>query len=79
MSVFETIKRKPSVLIAKDRLKVLLVSDRINCTPDAIEKIPFELYKTLSKYVEITPDEFDVQITRSAIFINLQEKTREIN
>lgn len=38
MSVFETIKRKPSVLIAKDRLKILLVSDRVNCTPDALEK-----------------------------------------
>lgn len=47
MAVFETIKRKPSVLIAKDRLKVLLVSDRVNCTPDALEKVQLELYKTI--------------------------------
>ena len=45
MGVFETIKRKPSVLIAKDRLKVLLVSDRVNCTPDALEKVQLELYR----------------------------------
>ena len=28
-----------SVLIAKDRLKSLLVSDRVNCTPDTFEKM----------------------------------------
>ena len=28
-----------SVLIAKDRLKSLIVSDRVNCTPDTFEKI----------------------------------------
>lgn len=71
MSVFETIRKRPSVLIAKDRLKALLVSDRVNCTPDAFDKIQHELYKTLSKYVEITPEEFDVQITRSTIYIKL--------
>ena len=70
MAVFETIKRKPSVLIAKDRLKVLLVSDRVNCTPDALEKVQLELYKTISKYMEVT-ETFDVQFTRSTIFIKL--------
>ena len=71
MAVFETIKRKPSVLIAKDRLKVLLVSDRVNCTPDALEKVQLELYKTISKYMEVTPETFDGQFTRSTIFIKL--------
>ena len=63
--------RRSSVFIAKERLKVLLVSDRVNCTPDAFEKIQLELYKTISKYIEVTPEEFDVQITRSTIFIKL--------
>lgn len=71
MSVFETFKRKPSVFIAKDRLKVLLVSDRVNCTPDSFEKIQLELYKTISKYIDVTPEEFDVKITRSTIYIKL--------
>lgn len=71
MSVFGTIKRKPSVLIAKDRLKILLVSDRVNCTPDALEKVQLELYRTISKYMDVSPEEFDVQITRSTIFIKL--------
>lgn len=60
-----------SVSIAKDRLKTLLVSDRVDCTPDTFEKIQSELYKTISKYVEIVPEEFDVKMTRSYIHIRL--------
>lgn len=60
-----------SVLIAKDRLKSLLVSDRVNCTPDTFEKIQSELLQTISKYFEIIPEEFDVQITNSYIHITL--------
>lgn len=71
MGVFETKKKTSSVFIAKDRLKVLLVSDRVNCTPDTIEKIQSELLKTISKYVEVIPEEFDVKMTRSYIYIKL--------
>lgn len=60
-----------SVSVAKERLKSLLVSDRINCTPDTFEKIHAELYKTISKYIEVIPEEFDVQMTRSYIHIRL--------
>lgn len=71
MNVFETKRRNDSVSVAKDRLKTLLVSDRVNCTPDTFEKIQTELYKTISKYVEIIPEEFDVKMTRSYIYIKL--------
>lgn len=60
-----------SVYIAKDRLKTLLVSDRVNCTPDTFEKIQEELFKTISKYVEVMPEEFDVKMTSSYIYIKL--------
>lgn len=71
MNVFETKKGNSSVSIAKDRIKALLVSDRVNCTPDTFEKIYSELYKTISKYVEVIPEEFDVKMTRSYIYIKL--------
>lgn len=71
MSVFETKKRNASVIVAKDRLKSLLVSDRVNCTPDTLEKIHSELYKTISKYIEVIPEEFDVKMTHSYIHIKL--------
>ena len=71
MNVFETKKGFKSVSIAKDRLKSLLISDRVNCTPDNIEKIHSELYRTISKYMEIVPEEFDVKMTNSYIYIKL--------
>lgn len=63
--------KRSSVSIAKDRLKVLVVSDRVHCKPDAYENICRELYQTLSKYIEITPEEFDVSMTRTHIHIKL--------
>lgn len=63
--------KRSSVRIAKDRLKVLVVSDRMKCQPDAYEKMNRELYQVLSKYMEITPEEFDVSYTRTQIHIKL--------
>lgn len=60
-----------SVSIAKQRLAVLLMSDRVNCTPDNTKKIELELYQTLSKHMEITPECFKVRISRNAIHIYL--------
>ena len=71
MGVFETKRKTASVSVAKDRLKALLVSDRVNCTPDAFEKIKQELFKTVSKYLDVASDEFEVQITRTDIHIKL--------
>ena len=71
MSVFETKRKTSSVFIAKDRLKMLLVSDRVNCTPDALEKIKLELYKTISKYIDVSQEDFEVKISRTNIHITL--------
>ena len=71
MNIFETKQKITSVHIAKNRLKSLLVSDRVNCTPDTFDKIHMELYKTISKYIEVIPEEFDVKMTHSYIHIKL--------
>lgn len=64
-------ERRSSVRIAKDRLKVLVVSDRMKCQPEVYDKISHELYQVLSKYLEITPDEFDVSYSRTHVHIRL--------
>lgn len=61
--------RVPSVPIAKERLKTLLVSDRIQCTPDTADRLTQDLYNTVSKYIEIKPENFDIEITRNDIHI----------
>lgn len=40
--------KKSSVFVAKNRLKALVTSDRVKCTPDSYDKICRELYETLS-------------------------------
>ena len=39
MGLFDLFKKKNSGNVAKDRLKLLLVSDRANCSPDIMEMI----------------------------------------
>lgn len=62
-------KKRASVPIAKDRLRTVLVSDRICCTAGSLEKLEKELYNIVSKYIEITKEEFEVQVTHTHIHI----------
>ena len=54
MHVFERGMHHSSVRIAKERLKSLLVSDRVQCQPDTYELLCGELYHTIGKYMKIT-------------------------
>ena len=62
---------RSSVAIAKERLKALVVSDRVSCTPAVYDNICRELYEALSKYMELTEDDFQVEINRSQIVIKI--------
>lgn len=62
--------KQSSVSVAKNRLKASVTSDRVQCLPDSYESICRELYETISKYIEITEDEFQVEIERTHIYIN---------
>ncbi|GCA65600.1 hypothetical protein KGMB01110_00360 [Mediterraneibacter butyricigenes] len=59
----------PSVTIAKKRLKSLIVSDRMECTSDMIDNFTKDLYLTVSKYIEVSPEKFQIRIQRSEIQI----------
>ena len=56
MSLLDLFKKKGSGDVAKDRLKLLLVSDRANCSPEVMEMV-------ISKYMVIDAEELDIQIT----------------
>lgn len=58
-----------SVSVAKERLKNLLISDRIQCAPDAVDRLSNDLYHTVSKYMEIRRENFDITVTRTDIHI----------
>ena len=58
-------KKKSSSDYAKDRLKLLLVSDRANCSPDVMEQIKNDIINVISKYMDIDVQGLDIQITQT--------------
>ena len=79
MCLFDSFfKKKNSADEARDRLKLLLVSDRSNCSPETMELIKNDIIKVISKYMEIDPQGLDIQITQNdeehsgpALFANI--------
>ena len=60
-----------SVEIAKERVRSLVVADRMKCTPDIVEKMSNDIYIAISKYIDIKPEQLDIEISRSDIHIKL--------
>ena len=65
MGLMDFFKRKNSGDVAKDRLKLLLISDRANCSPEIMEMIKNDIIKVISKYMEIDAEGLDIQITQT--------------
>lgn len=61
----------PSVEIAKERVRSLVVADRMKCTPDIVEKMSNDIYIAISKYIDIKPEQLGIEISRSDIHIKL--------
>ena len=61
MGLMDLFKKKSSGDVAKDRLKLLLVSDRANCSPE----IKRDIIQVISKYMDIDADALDVKITET--------------
>ena len=65
MSIFDVFRKKSSSNVAKDRLKLLLVSDRANCSPEIMEMIKNDIINVIAKYMEIDCEGLDIQITQT--------------
>ena len=65
MGFSDFFRRKSSSNIAKDRLKLVLVSDRANCSPEIMEQIKNDIISVISKYIEIDLEGLDIKITQT--------------
>ncbi len=65
MGVRSFFNRKKSREIAKDRLKILLISDRVNCSPEMMEMIKTDIAKVISKYMKIDTQSMEIQISKT--------------
>lgn len=63
MRTFLRDKRR-SAGYARDRMKLLLVSERIECSPQMIKMLKNDLVHTVKKYVTIKEDEVRIQISQ---------------
>jgi cell division topological specificity factor len=57
--------RRTSRDVAKERLQLVLVHDRIKISPAVLDKMKDEMISVISRYVEIEPDAVEVTFTQS--------------
>ena len=55
-------RRKHSGQVARERLEILLVTDRIGCNPNTTESIKKDIINVISKYIDIDIDNCIVEI-----------------
>lgn len=89
MSLADFFRRKTSSNVAKDRLKLVLVSDRAGCSPEIMEQIKNDIIAVISRYIEIDLEGLDIKITQTesettngtvpALFANIPIKDLKSN
>lgn len=52
--------------IAKDRLRLVLVQDRVNLPTEKMNELKDELIRVISKYVEIDRDGIEISLSQNA-------------
>jgi cell division topological specificity factor len=58
-------KPKNSKDLAKDRLKLVLIHDRANVSPQLLEMMKNEIIQVISHYMDIDKEGLDIQLTRT--------------
>lgn len=66
-------QQDPTKSMAKSRLRTVLMQDRVGFSERAMQMLKEELVVTISKYMEIDEEQFDLEINaaESATFLNL--------
>ena len=66
MKFYRFFYKRHSKTTAKDRLRVLLISDRINCSQETLELMKKDIAKVISKYMKIDTANMEIQISKQA-------------
>lgn len=59
-------KRESSKDVAKERLKLVLIHDRSNVSPQFLEMVKCEIIKVIQNYMEIDENTLDIQLTKTS-------------
>ncbi len=67
MDILSLFSRKNSSKeIAKDRLKLVLIHDRVNCSTQLLEMLKVDIIRVISNYMEIDEEDLDIQISQTS-------------
>lgn len=75
--------KKRSAGYARDRMKLLLISERIDCSPQMMNMLKNDLIHTIKKYLTIEEDQVCIQISQEPPVLHAKipvrkKKDREI-
>ena len=56
---------KSSKDLAKERLKLVLIHDRANVSPQFLEMVKSEIIKVITNYMDVDEGALDIQITKT--------------
>ena len=56
---------KTSKNVAKERLKLVLVHDRVDCSPQLLDMIKNDILKVIANYAEIEEDGLEVKMSKT--------------
>ena len=58
-------KSRTSKDVAKERLKLVLIHDRANVSPQFLEMVKGEIIKVITHYMDVDENALDIQLTRT--------------
>ncbi|WP_158376311.1 cell division topological specificity factor MinE [Lacrimispora sp.] len=64
MSLFPVFRKKNSGEIARNRLKLLLVADKADCSPEIMQMIKDDMIRVVSRYLNIDSDRIEIQMKK---------------
>ena len=56
---------KTSKSVAKERLKLVLVHDRVDCSPKLLDLIKTDILKVIANYAEIEEDGLEIKMSKA--------------
>jgi cell division topological specificity factor len=65
MNLFFSLRKKRSGEIARNRLKLLLVADKMGCSPELLEMLKSDMCYSISKYMDVDLSEMEMGIRES--------------
>jgi cell division topological specificity factor len=67
MDLFSLFGRKQkSATVAKNRLQLVLIQDRLDTTPEMLEMLKSDILKVLANYMEIDENDLDIDMDSGA-------------